>query len=66
MTDAIAALVDPSLIVRRVRDAALDDFYARWQDEPLVLDKWFAVQARAARRDSVETVQALSPTRNSR
>ena len=24
-------------------------FYTRWQDEPLVLDKWFAVQARAAR-----------------
>ena len=37
----------------------LDDFYARWQDEPLVLDKWFAVQARATRPDSVETVQAL-------
>ena len=38
-------------------EAALEHFYARWQDEPLVLDKWFAVQARAARPDSVETVQ---------
>ena len=38
---------------------ALEHFYARWQDEPLVLDKWFAVQARAARPNSVETVQAL-------
>ena len=35
------------------------DFYERWQDEPLVLDKWFAVQARAARPDSVEIVRAL-------
>ncbi len=41
------------------RDEALDDFYARWQDEPLVLDKWFAVQARAASSSSVETVRAL-------
>jgi aminopeptidase N len=25
---------------------ALDDFHARWKDEPLVIDKWFAIQAR--------------------
>jgi aminopeptidase N len=57
MTDAIAALSILSHL--RMRDEVLDDFYARWQDEPLVLDKWFAVQARATRPDSVETVQAL-------
>jgi aminopeptidase N len=57
MTDAIAALSTLSHL--RMRDEVLDDFYARWQDEPLVLDKWFAVQARATRPDSVETVQAL-------
>ena len=34
-----------------MRDEVLADFYARWQDEPLVLDKWFAVQARATRPD---------------
>jgi aminopeptidase N len=59
MTDAIAALSILSNVPGPARDGALDDFYARWQDEPLVLDKWFAVQARAARPDSVETVQAL-------
>jgi aminopeptidase N len=57
MTDAIAALSILSHL--HVRDEVLADFYARWQDEPLVLDKWFAVQARATRPDSVETVQAL-------
>ena len=60
MTDAIAALSILSHLrwpgARRRRSA---DFYARWQDEPLVLDKWFAVQARAARPDSVETVRTL-------
>jgi aminopeptidase N len=59
MTDAIAALSILSHVPGAARDGALDHFYRRWQDEPLVLDKWFAVQARAARPDSVETVQAL-------
>ncbi|MBC8012850.1 MAG: aminopeptidase N, partial [Methyloceanibacter sp.] len=59
MTDAIAALAILSHLQGPARDDALDHFYARWQDEPLVLDKWFAVQARAARPDSVETVRAL-------
>ena len=59
MTDAIAALSILSHLKGKPRDEALDHFYARWQDEPLVLDKWFAVQARAARVDSVETVRTL-------
>jgi len=59
MTDAIMALSILSHLQSPVRDAALEHFYARWEDEPLVLDKWFAVQARATRPDSVETVQAL-------
>jgi aminopeptidase N len=59
MTDAIAALSILSQVPGPERDRALDHFYARWQHEPLVLDKWFAVQARAARPDSVETVQNL-------
>ena len=59
MTDAIAALSILSHLPAAARDQALDHFYARWQDEPLVLDKWFAVQARSARPDSVETVRGL-------
>jgi len=59
MTDAIMALSILSHVPGLARGQALEDFYTRWQDEPLVLDKWFAVQARAARPDSVETVQGL-------
>jgi aminopeptidase N len=59
MTDSIAALSILSYLEGRPRDEALGHFYARWQDEPLVLDKWFAVQARAPRPNSVETVRAL-------
>jgi aminopeptidase N len=59
MTDAIMALSILSHLNSPLRDEALDHFYARWEDDPLVLDKWFAVQARASRPDSVETVRAL-------
>ncbi len=59
MTDAIGALSILAQLDGEARDEALADFYARWQDEPLVLDKWFAVQARAPGARSVETVRAL-------
>ena len=59
MTDAIMALSILSHLDLPLRHEALDHFYARWQDEPLVLDKWFAVQARAARPTSVATMWAL-------
>ena len=59
MTDAITALSILAPLGGDVGDEALAHFYARWQDEPLVLDKWFAVQARTARPNSVETVRAL-------
>ena len=59
MTDAITTLSILSHIPSPAREEALEDFYARWQDDPLVLDKWFAVQARAARPDSVETAYRL-------
>ncbi len=59
MTDAITALALLAEIDSEASEEALAHFYARWQDEPLVLDKWFAVQARAARPSSVETVRAL-------
>ncbi|MCP3706460.1 aminopeptidase N [Paraburkholderia sp. CNPSo 3274] len=41
---------------------ALEDFYVRFEKEPLVIDKWFALQATqrgTARRPTIETVRAL-------
>jgi aminopeptidase N len=60
MTDSQAAL---SLIVDfecPERDDALQTFYERWRDDPLVLDKWFSVQALTRLPDAVEKVLALS------
>jgi aminopeptidase N len=42
------------------RQAALDAFYDRFHDDPLVLDKWFALQAAAQRSDTVDQVLKLA------
>ncbi len=39
---------------------ALNGFYNRWRDEPLVLDKWFALQARNTAPGSLDTIMALT------
>ncbi len=59
MTDTIAAL---ALLADRDGpevDAALDDFYRRWQEDALVLDKWFSVQAVSSRPDVLDRVRVL-------
>jgi aminopeptidase N len=40
-------------------DDALALFYAKWRARPLVIDKWFAVQAAAPRSDALARVEAL-------
>jgi len=42
------------------RAAALDGFYARYRGNPLVLDKWFQVQAWSLRGDTVAAVAMLA------
>jgi aminopeptidase N len=59
MTDSLAAL---SLLADTdcpARDAALTAFHARWHGDDLVLDKWFSIQAMAARPDAIAAVRAL-------
>src|SRR6185436_16839193 len=45
MTDAIGGLNALMLIGGSAYEEALGDFYDRWSREPLVIDKWFALQA---------------------
>jgi aminopeptidase N len=54
---ALIALVGSGADERRT---ALDAFYARYRDNPLVLDKWFTVQALSPREDAVEAATALA------
>ena len=46
MTDAMGGLNALMQMGGEDFDAALTAFYEKWRDEPLVIDKWFAVQAR--------------------
>ncbi len=46
MTDVMGGLSALLLIGGEPFEAALADFYRRWKSEPLVIDKWFALQAR--------------------
>ena len=60
MTDVLAALVFLINSESDAGDAALADFYTRWQDDNLVLDKWFAIQSTARRPDTLARVLALT------
>ncbi len=59
MTDSMAALRALLDIERPERAAALERFYERWQHEPLVVDKWFALQAVSKLPDTLDRVRAL-------
>jgi len=60
MTDAIGALSALVQIGGEPAEAALAAFHARWRHEPLVLDKWFAAQARDPGEGALGRVLALT------
>jgi len=59
MTDRQAALTTLASGDSNERVAALDVFYNRYRDNPLVLDKWFQTQALATRDDTAAVVAEL-------
>jgi aminopeptidase N len=59
MTDAVAALAALTDGDSPERASLFGRFEARWQDEPLVLDKWFALEATSARGDTLIRVKRL-------
>jgi aminopeptidase N len=60
MTDRMAALGTLSLHDVAEREAAFDDFYRRYQDDPLIIDKWFALQAMTPDPATLDRVRALT------
>ena len=63
MTDqfaALSALANVNAETCPQRETALADFYARWQHEALVVDKWLAAQSTSRRPDTLTTVKALT------
>ena len=59
MTDAVAALAAINHSHAPEREALFARFETKWHDEPLVLDKWFALQATSQRPDTRQRVEAL-------
>ncbi len=60
MTDRQSALVALSHGDAPEREQAFADFYDRYHDNPLVLDKWYQLQVLAMRDDVPETVEKLA------
>ncbi len=59
MTDVLAALRFLANCDCPERRPALDAFYEKWQKDPLVVDKWFSIQATSRLPDTFERVQVL-------
>jgi len=60
MTDRMAALSTLSLHDAPQRAEALEDFYRRYSNDPLIIGKWFALQAAIPERGTLDRVRALS------
>ena len=60
MTDRMAALGTLSLHDVPERKAAFDDFYQRYRNDPLIIDKWFALQAMTPDPGTLDRVRALT------
>jgi aminopeptidase N len=60
MTDRMAALATLSLHDVPARAVALDDFYARYASDPLIVDKWLSLQAAIPEDGTLARVRALT------
>lgn len=59
MTDTLAALSGLVWTDAAFATQALLDFEQQWKDDPLVMDKWFAIQASKPGADTIHTVRNL-------
>jgi len=60
MTDVVSALF--ILVNSRCesRQQALQDFYTKWKQDPLVVDKWLSIQATSRMPDTLKNVKYLT------
>jgi aminopeptidase N len=60
MTDRMAALTTLSFCDLPERKAAIDDFYARYAHDPLIVDKWLGLQAAIPEAATLDRIKALT------
>ncbi|MBI1302162.1 MAG: aminopeptidase N [Alphaproteobacteria bacterium] len=59
MTDRMAALYLACALDGKTHDKILGDFYSRFKDYPLVVDKWFSAQAMIHLPKTLNTIKEL-------
>ena len=59
MTNASNTLYLMSDIEFPTRKKFFDDFYSKWKKDPLVVDKWFAIQSSSYHPDVLSHVKEL-------
>ena len=59
MTDSIAAFQSIANSNCPQREAEISKFHEKWKHDPLVIDKWFAVQAASTRDNVMEEAEKL-------
>jgi aminopeptidase N len=60
MTDRLSALATLSLRDVPERTRALEDFYSRYGQDPLIVDKWLSLQAAIPEAATLDRVKALT------
>jgi aminopeptidase N len=60
MSDRMAGLATLSLHESKERHACLEDFYRRYESDPLIIDKWFTLQASIPEPATLDRVRALT------
>jgi aminopeptidase N len=60
MTERFGALATLAQHEGAASEHAFDDFYRRYRDDALVIDKWLSLQAMSPRPDTLDRVRALT------
>ena len=60
MTDELSALITLTRLGGQRVETSMEAFYEKWDANPLVLDKWFSVQAMRVHARGVQAIQELS------
>ena len=60
MTDTIAALISLANNECDERKVVISDFYEKWKEDALVIDKWFSIQATSRCSGALENVKKLT------
>lgn len=60
MTDEIGALVTLSRLGGQRVESSMTQFYEKWKEQPLVIDKWYSVQSMRHHADGIEAITRLA------